>query len=122
MISKPVLPLTMCVAIHSFHLTRLLVGNRPFVEKLQKIYLQSLCSFANEKRRIMKISTSGTWLCYHLLQLNPVYFAGNFALEEHLMAFDSSRAAVDDVSTSTKSTWAAEMEQLLGGVQMEQED
>lgn len=111
----------MCVAIHSFHLTRLLVGNRPFVEKLQKIYLRSLCSFANEKRRIMKISTSGTWLCYHLLQGNLVYLAGNFALEQ-LMAFDSSRAAVDDVSTSTKSTRAAEMEQLLGGVQMEQEE
>lgn len=53
--------------------------------------------------------------------MNLVYLAGNFALEQ-LMAFDSSRAAVDDVSKSTKSTRAAEMEQLLGGVQMEQED
>lgn len=111
----------MCVAIHSFHLTSLLVGNHPFVEKLQKIYLRSLCSFANEKRRIVEISTSGTWLCCHLFQVNLIYITGNFALEQ-LMAIDSSRAAVDDVSTSTKSTRAAEMEQLLGGVQMEQED
>lgn len=48
------------------------------------------------------------------------HFAGDITLEK-LKAYDSSRAAADDMATITESKRAAVMERLLSGAQKEQE-